>query len=715
MTPSFHPKPGARRFAFHDFVLDVESGFLTRAGEEVPLQPKAFEVLRYLVERHGRLVTKDELIEAAWPQTATTDNSLAQCLVQIRRALADESQSIVRTVARRGYMFAAPVRSPALEMPRPVEAAVTIVPPALRPWWSRHAGKILAAVVLVSVATGVLLYPRARRQGKPELVYTQITNFPDYASGPALSRDGRMVAFFRGPGLFATGAPVYVKMLPRGEPVLVTDDRRNKYGLAFSPDGAQIAYTAWENAPGAQWLTYTVPLPGGEPRLMFANAAGLTWLDEQQLLYSEIRTGLHMGIVTSAVNRTNRREIYFPSYERRMAHYSYRSPDQKWLLTAEMEPRWLPCRLLPFDGSSPGRNVGPNGPCTATGWSPDGKWMYFGAEVNGEKHLWRQEFPDGKPEQLTFGPAEEEGLAVAPDGSLVTSVGVRQSAVWIHDAQGERVISPEGFAAANYLVFTAPVFSADGRHVYHLLRRETAGSPNELWRTDIVSKASERIILDFNVIEFDVSGDEGGSGEAVFSAQPEGKPSEIWLARLDRSAPPKRIASGGEGSPRFGPDGSLWYRYSDGKANYVGLMNRDGSGRRQVAPYPVSTVMGSSPGGRWLIAMAPAPGRSAIDTIAIPAGGGQPRVIGNGRLPVLWDRAGKFCYLGVGGQTILAFPVRPGELPDEPAGGFDALRRNPPLGVRVVRGAEISPGPDPSTYAFVKSNNQRNLFRISLR
>ncbi|MBM3755005.1 MAG: hypothetical protein FJW38_13615 [Acidobacteria bacterium] len=398
-----------------------------------------------------------------------------------------------------------------------------------------------------------------------------------------------------------------------------------------------------------------------------------------------------------------------------MAHYSFLSPDRKWVLTAEMEPRWLPCRLLPFDGSSPGRRVGPDGACTATGWSPDGKWMYFGAEVDGQKHLWRQAFPDGAPEQLTFGPAEEEGVAVAPDGSLVTSVGVRQSAVWVSDSSGERPVTSEGFAAANNLVLTAPIFSADGGKIYHLLGRDMPGSINELWRTDIGKGTSERIIQGFPIVEFDIAGDETGAGDVVFSVQHKGKPSEIWLAGLNRAAPPVRIADGGEGSPRFGPNGELWYRYSDGKANLVGLMKQDGSGRRRAAEYPVSTVMNVSPGGQWLIAMAPAEGRSAIDTIAIPAGGGPQRIIGPGRWPVAWSRDGKTCYFGVASKRTLAFPVQPGQLPVAPDGNLQVLLKNPPASARIVTGYDLSPGPDPSMFAYIKGTNQRNLFRITLK
>ena len=73
--------------------------------------------------------------------------------------------------------------------------------------------------------------------------------------------------------------------------------------------------------------------------------------------------------------------------------------------------------------------------------------MYFSADAGDGFHVWRQRFPDGPPEQVTSGPTEEEGLAVAPDGkSLITSVGLTQRSVWFHDASGERQISLEGYA-----------------------------------------------------------------------------------------------------------------------------------------------------------------------------------------------------------------------------------------------------------------------------
>src|SRR3954469_19962716 len=109
----------SRRYLFGEFTLDVEHRLLRRAGEELPLRPKSFEVLASLVEHHGRLISRADLMEAVWAETAVTDNSLTQCIVEIRRALDDDSQQLIRTVARRGYLFTAQVTTPIQEFAIP--------------------------------------------------------------------------------------------------------------------------------------------------------------------------------------------------------------------------------------------------------------------------------------------------------------------------------------------------------------------------------------------------------------------------------------------------------------------------------------------------------------------------------------------------------------------------------------------------------------------
>ena len=96
-------------FSFNEFTLDLARGCLFRGAEAMKLRPKSFETLRHLVEHNGRLISKNELIAAVWPDTAVTDDSLVQCLIDVRRALGKDGQQLVKTVPRRGYIFDAEV------------------------------------------------------------------------------------------------------------------------------------------------------------------------------------------------------------------------------------------------------------------------------------------------------------------------------------------------------------------------------------------------------------------------------------------------------------------------------------------------------------------------------------------------------------------------------------------------------------------------------
>ena len=87
--------------------LDRINECVRRGDREIKLTPKAFAVLRLLMERPGRLATKDELLGAIWPDTAVTDGSLATSVREIRRALDDDPSAprYIQTVHRRGYRY----------------------------------------------------------------------------------------------------------------------------------------------------------------------------------------------------------------------------------------------------------------------------------------------------------------------------------------------------------------------------------------------------------------------------------------------------------------------------------------------------------------------------------------------------------------------------------------------------------------------------------
>src|ERR1700686_2627645 len=107
---------------------------------------------------------------------------------------------------------------------------------------------------------------------------------------------------------------------------------------------------------------WEVPVLGGEPHMLLPNASSLTWIEGgKRLLFSEIKEGLHLVVVTTDLGRGQRREVYVPPGDRSMAHHSYLSPDRRWVLVVEMDNRGniLPCRVVPFEGGGNARILGP--------------------------------------------------------------------------------------------------------------------------------------------------------------------------------------------------------------------------------------------------------------------------------------------------------------------------------------------------------------------
>src|SRR6476660_6205435 len=96
---------------FQPFRLDAVNRCLWRADERLPLTPKAFDVLSYLVEHRTRLVTQDEILEAVWTDTHVNPEVVKKAVLEIRRTLGDrpDRPSFIETLRKRGYQFIAAV------------------------------------------------------------------------------------------------------------------------------------------------------------------------------------------------------------------------------------------------------------------------------------------------------------------------------------------------------------------------------------------------------------------------------------------------------------------------------------------------------------------------------------------------------------------------------------------------------------------------------
>ncbi len=593
------------------------------------------------------------------------------------------------------------------------EARQVLERAASRPARVRRAlavGLTAAAVAASGLYLWVHRGPTAVIEAK---TWTQLTSM-DSATQPALSPDGRLVAFIRGPGTFVSPGQVYVKQLPEGEPVALTADDLPKMGPVFSPDGRRVVYTV---NVGDSWDTWEVPVGGGPPRPWLNNASGLGWIAANDLLFSQVRTGHHMGIVVSPADRPASRALYFPAHTGGMAHRSYASPDRRSVLVVEMSETnlWVPCRLVSIDGAAT-RLVGPSqARCTGAAWSPDGQWMYFNADAGDGFHIWRQRFTGGAPEQLTAGPTQEEGLAVSADGrSLITSVGVVQRSVWLREGDRERQVSLEGYAFW-------PMLSANDRTVlFRATRREGSGqSPSELRVTDVSTGHVRRLFADKYVIGHDLSADD----RVVAAVLDDRGESTLWLGWLDNRKPAYQIPGPIAGSnPRFGRGGELVYVSSDARAGFLERVREDGSDRRRIAAIGTRVVGTVSPDGEWISGATAESGHFVLFSLR-----GRPPVVvypSSQSCRLRWSRDGTRIYLSVqygqasafGSGRTYVLPTAPGtSLPRVPRGGYTSEAE-----LAAVRGVEILPYGDvgaatsPDTYVFSKITPTRNLFRITL-
>lgn len=595
-----------------------------------------------------------------------------------------------------------------------------------------------AVAVCAAIACTLFLVPRinkSRDAAAPALRWERLTNFDDSAEVPAVSPDGKFLAFVRGPGggFGGVGSPgqIWLKSLPNGEPLQLTTTNLRKHTLSFSRDGGTLYFTQIE--AGFAWNTYALPLLGRqEPRLFMSNATGLSWIGDNRVLFSTIRSGIHMKLSTSNASRSDERDIYVPrDLQQGMVHRSAMSPDGNSVLAVEMDSAWWRrCRLVPFDGSTEGRPVGPDGSCTAAAWSPDGEWMYFTVDTRQSgSHVWRQRFPSGEPQQLTpSGAGEEEGIAMMPDGkSFITTSGAQQSAIWLHDDKtGDRQITAEEFSYA-------PMLSPDGKKVYFL--RRVTGSHSffsaELWVSDLATGAEHRLFPGLVITHFAISQD---GSKVVFATEQGQERSGVWVGWLDGSQPPRQLTFAGEIRAFFGKRGQVIYQGNQASPKIMSI-SEDGGGPVAVSDLDIMQLQNVSPDGRWaLVGITPpgSHGQSNVSLQAVPLEGGAPTTLcdrcgfGFGwlrRSPAMltWSLDGKWLYVSLrsfpfNSRKTAAIPISPGNAPPSFVKGFESeadFARIP--GVRLIDQENIFPSASPSYFVTSRRSAKTNLFHIYLQ
>jgi DNA-binding winged helix-turn-helix (wHTH) protein/Tol biopolymer transport system component len=493
-------------FRFFDIEVREEELRVTRAGQPVAIEPKAFRVLLYLLHHAGHLVSKNELLDAVWGETAVSDNSLTRAIALLRRVLEDDTHQphFIETVATAGYRFICPVETEQDGESR-MEAARAVSDGAGLPTRSPESGAVASAsaesratarmrwavacvsVVLLVAIVGVFLY-FIRPLPPPRIIaYTQLTN--DGRSVQVVGTNG--ISLFlnaRNPAGVAQ-VPVtggQVAQIPLDLPGAQEHPDDIPVLRAVSPDGSSLLVAGHLTAP--DWADYWIVGALGHPARHLTEAHFPAWsADGNSVVYSNP----HGDILTIPTLGGEPRMVVpstAPMGARIQTINLQISPDGSRIRFVRNFRIW--------EVASSGANLHellpgwhPSAPMCCGRWTPDGDFFLF---VSGERaafagylqgaQIWVLDErhggmrpPNPRPTQLTNGPTIWTDLVMSRDGRTAYSVGltIRGQLVRLDPASKQLLPYLAGISA-EYVDF-----SRDGKYLAYVTFPEGA-----LWRAN---------------------------------------------------------------------------------------------------------------------------------------------------------------------------------------------------------------------------------------
>lgn len=485
---------------FDELVLDLDRGEVTQSGEPVHLRPQTYEVLKYLAENRGRLISKNKLIEEVWKGRAVTDGSLVKCIEELRDALGPQAKEFIRTVRRRGYVLEVepPRKTVAVDqidyLKITVEQEETSSAAGTAPsQWRRSQLRIgILVVVFLAVAVAVIagMYLVSRRVSNS---VAQVVPFRDMAisrvtssgviSHGAVSPDGQYIAYvLKG----SEGDSLWIRHLEAPSNVRIAGPAVTEYiSVTFTPDSNFVCYVALDRDKGESTM-YRVRTLGGpsEPVMNDVNPIGFSPDSRQLAFFRHNRSqtqlivadadGQHQRVVaTRSLPESFRAEWNAPAW----------SPDGKTIACAvtlnDQRGNYETIfNVNPADGSQI--------PLTSSRWNAVGYpvWLADGTgllmtgsdRTGSPLQIWHLSLPDGAATRITHDLNNYYDLSVTADGKRLQTVQVHSlSSIWV---------APEGVESSAQQISSEVgslelvAWTPDGRVVY---RSSAGGAGDDVW------------------------------------------------------------------------------------------------------------------------------------------------------------------------------------------------------------------------------------------
>lgn len=544
-----------RVYEFGPFRLAVQERLLYRDGVPVRLTPKGLETLLLLVENHGRLAEKDELMKRLWPDTFVEESNLTFNISTLRKALGDNRESgerFIETVPKRGYRFVAQVREivgntePDSEGPGVVHA-----PEPRRPAhaaWHRWALALLAGCIFVGVT---VVTDRLRHPPHPRVLESlQLTRDGSYKTGPLVT-DGPLIYFSEcGKG---GGTECNAVSVPESGGERMAVPSLSGFSISdVSPDGLQFLATkrvAPEEAP----QLWTVPVRGGAPRSLGGlrgeepswspDATQIVYWNKKSLFVA--RSDGSDPHALAALPGIPRQPRWSPDGKVLRVHLSNPPNDglalwEVWADGTHVHP------LLPGWGN-PARE------CCGR-WTADGRYFLFEHDGDGRSELWaRQEkcgpffWECGRLYRLAEGATSYQQPLPSRDGKSVFAIGgAHQTELSRYDLATRHFVP---YLPLDGTPATQVDFSWDRRWIAYVKLPERS-----LWRSK--ADGSEKLQLTFPP-------DEAGlphwspDGTQVAFMENKGGHFKVCLIPADGGAKAQELipGDGQQGAPTWSKDG----------------------------------------------------------------------------------------------------------------------------------------------------------------
>ena len=602
---------GTPAYQFGAFRLDPAERLLLRGGQPVSLTPKAFDLLIYLVEHHGRLVEKSTLMSALWPDTIVEEANLAFQISALRKALDDggKGETLIQTVPTKGYRFVGVVKPWVVSRSRPACTAAlsqhrpddpprgcgSIFASHWRPFPAGSKGTTppaSARVVQLTTETGVEFHPAFSPDGT-QVVYSRLSKgCPSRWCGPQtehsglwqmvvgstdvrqlttgagfdvnarFSPDGRQVAFVRRQDELGRRRIMLVSAVG-GPAAKLSDFPAADAAIAWSGDGkAIIAGRDPVDDPRGDRGLYAVPLAGGAPRAITRAAPPMVHVDP-------------------ALTPDGRRLAFVACRSAVLMRFDCD------LNVADIAPD--------LTMTSPPRRVVTMPMISGPVWWPDGKSLIFaGDPEGGVLYLWKLDADRlGSPERIeSAGRNVGEQVAVAQGGRLAFS-RVEEDWEIVRIAIGQ----PPVPLISSSSIEAQGTYSDDGRRIAFSSDRSGRIA---LWVAEADGSAPRQLTFEPNLQDASPKWSPDGKRIAFDSHSADGH-THIRVADAEGGAT-TRLTFGPEDQnlPFWSRDGQ-WVYYASGHGQGIARVPARGG-----APEPIIT------GGSGLIASESTDGRSIL-------------------------------------------------------------------------------------------------------